>query len=316
MGDATGEVWRSTWSLDPWVVIPLGLAAGLYLVGWARLRRRRPARLSAGRALAFLAGLATVFVALCSPIDEIAGLLLFVHMTQHLLLLMVAAPLCWLGAPLAPMLRGLPRPVVPWVARGLLRPAVRIARRLAHPVTAWMAFAVTVWAWHTPALYELALRAHAWHHVEHASFLVAGLLFWWPVIQPWQPWPTRAVWPEWALIPYLALADVQNTALSAILTFADRVIYPTYAAVPRPWALTALQDQAIAGVIMWVPGSVAFLLPLGWLVVRMLAPRRARTPGGDDVRVTPPSPRAVSGQARDPRPGLSSRGTLGHREGT
>jgi cytochrome c oxidase assembly factor CtaG len=122
---------------------------------------------------------------------------------------------------------------------------------------------------HTPALYELALRSHAWHHVEHACFVGAGLLFWWPVIQPW---PSHPIWPRWTMIPYLALADLQTTALAAALTFADRVIYPTYNAVPRLWGISALEDQATAGVIMWIPGSIAFLIPLGGLVVRQLAP--------------------------------------------
>jgi cytochrome c oxidase assembly factor CtaG len=221
-------------------------------------------------ALAFLGGVATIFVALASPIDELAGRLLQVHMTQHLLLMMVAPPLIWLGLPLAPMLRGLPRPIALSAVRlSSWRPLRRIGRVVGHPALTWSVFVASLWAWHIPALYELALRSHAWHHVEHACFFGAGLLFWWPVIQPW---PSRPVWPAWAMIPYLALADLQNTALSAILTFADRVIYPTYAAVPRLWGISALDDQATAGVIMWIPGSIAFLVPLGWLVARQLAP--------------------------------------------
>src|SRR5438105_395402 len=81
-----------------------------------------------------------------------------------------------------------------------------------------------------PPMYELALRSQALHEVEHVCFLATGILFWWPVIQPW---PSRAQWPRWAMIPYLFLADFQNTALSAYLIFCDRVVYPTYAAAPR-----------------------------------------------------------------------------------
>jgi cytochrome c oxidase assembly factor CtaG len=262
--------WLQHWPLDPWILALLALVPGLYVRGWASLRRRRHGHMTVWTALAFLAGVAAIFVALASPVDELAGLLLQVHMTQHLLLMMVAPPLIWLGLPLAPILRGLPRPIAMGIVSLASRRGVRrLGRIVGHPVLAWSVFMVCLWAWHTPALYELALRSHAWHHVEHASFLGAGLLFWWPVIQPW---PSRPVWPRWAMIPYLALADLQNTALSAILTFADRVIYPTYDTVPRLWGISALEDQATAGVIMWVPGSIAFLLPLGWLIARQLTP--------------------------------------------
>jgi cytochrome c oxidase assembly factor CtaG len=122
-------------------------------------------------------------------------------------------------------------------------------------------------------LYELALRFEFWHEVQHFFFLGTGLLFWWPVVQPW---PSRLRWPRWAMIPYLLFADIQNTALSAFLIFSERVVYPTYAAVPRLWGISALDDQAAAGAIMWVPGSVIFLIPVGILAVRLLdAPRTA-----------------------------------------
>ena len=90
---------------------------------------------------------------------------------------------------------------------------------------------LATWGWHVPAAYELALRSPAWHVVEHASFLAAGLLFWWPVVQPW---PSRPRWPRWAMIPYLLVADLQNTALAAMLVFSDRVLYPSYARGRQP----------------------------------------------------------------------------------
>jgi putative membrane protein len=263
--------WLAGWPLAPGVAVPLAAAAACYLRGRSQSRRSGLPPPPREHALAFLGGLGVVALALAAPVDALAETLLLVHMAQHTLLMMLAPPLIWLGAPLAPLLHGLPRPIVRAAAPVLARPAVRLGRGLAHPAVAWTVFAVAVWAWHAPALYELARHSPVWHHVQHACFLGAGLLFWWPVIRPW---PSRPRGPRWILIPYLVLADVQNTVLAAIFTFADRVIYPSYAAAPRPWALSALQDQATAGAVMWVPGSVAFLLPVGWLVWQLLAPRR------------------------------------------
>lgn len=260
-------------SAPAWLALGLLVLGAVYLRGFARLWRAGHPRLALPRALAFAAGVAALLAALVSPLDALADRLLLAHMGQHVLLMMVAPPLLWLGLPLAPLLRGLPRVLERPVARLLSRrPVRRLGLFAGHPVTAWLAFVATTWLWHTPALYELALRSEAWHAVEHACFVLAALLFWWPVIQPW---PSHPRWPRWAMLPYLALADLQNTALSALLTFSGRVLYPSYAALPRPFELSPLQDQAAAGVLMWVPGSLAFLLPLGWIVAELLAPRRA-----------------------------------------
>ena len=127
--------------------------------------------------------------------------------------------------------------------------------------------------------YELALRSARWHNVEHLCFLGTGLLFWYPVIRPY---PSRPQWSIWLLFPYLILADVQNTVLSALLTFSDRLLYPHYAQVPRLGGLSALQDQSAAGLIMWIPGSIAYLAPLFVIGVRLLHGRTSnaatRTP--------------------------------------
>ncbi len=124
-----------------------------------------------------------------------------------------------------------------------------------------------------PALYELALRSPAWHQVEHACFFVTSLIFWWPVVQPW---PSKAQWPRWAMVPYLLIADLQNTALSAILVFSDRVLYPSYSAVPRLFGFSALEDQIAAGAIMWVVGSLAFIVPAIVIAVQCLSRKPSR----------------------------------------
>jgi len=147
----------------------------------------------------------------------------------------------------------------------------RLLAVLTHPATSWLAFAAAFWIWHLPAVYELALASDSWHHVEHLCFFVAAMLFWRPVILAW---PARSPWPRWAMIPYLLLAELQNTILAAILSFSDRVIYPTYAALPPAGALSPLEDQSLAGMIMWVPGSIAFLVPVLWLVFTTIAAPR------------------------------------------
>jgi cytochrome c oxidase assembly factor CtaG len=149
------------------------------------------------------------------------------------------------------------------------------------------------WAWHVPALYELALRSHAWHHLEHACFLGTALLFWWPVIQPW---PARPRWARWAMIPYLGLAEVQNVLLAAIFVLAGRALYPTYAATAARLGTSALEDQTLAGLIMWGPGSLVFLLPAGWLILRLLAPARMTRNDGAPPGTRPlPRPGAMMG---------------------
>lgn len=209
-----------------------------------------------------------IFLALGSPLEPFTSFLLQAHMAQHLLLVMAAPPLLWLGAPFFPLVRGLPAPLRSWLAPVLRSSFLHIlCCRLTHPIAAGLLFVIVTWAWHVPALYELALRSDVWHYVQHGCFLVAGLLFWYPVVRPY---PSRPAWSKWLLIPYLILTDVQNTALSALFTFADAPLYPHYAQVPRLGNLSVLQDQAGAGVLMWVPGSIAYLVPLFVLGVRLL----------------------------------------------
>jgi cytochrome c oxidase assembly factor CtaG len=230
-----------------------------------------PERFGAGRAAAFAAGLGVVLLALCSPIDALGHRLLQAHMVQHLLLMVVAPPLLWLGAPVAPLLAGLPLRARRAVASVLATGPVRwLSRVLTEPRVAWVSFVVAFWAWHVPALYDVALRSDVWHHVEHACFFLTALLFWHPVILAW---PARQAWPRWGMIVYLLLAEAQATLLSAILTFSDRVIYPAYAAGAGLRGLSPLEDQALAGVIMWVPGSIAFTIALLWLVLQALGPQ-------------------------------------------
>lgn len=260
--DQASEAVLVSWSLRPAVIVPLVVVGAVYLRGWFAQRRRGSPQMTVPRAAAFLAGLGVVFVALCSPLDALAQFLLLVHMIQHLLLMFLAPILLWAGAPALPLLRGLPagfrkQCVAPLVGSPPLR---WLFGQLARPVTGWLLFVIVTWLWHVPALYDLSLARPAWHDVEHASFFWTGMIFWWPVMRPYPARLDQRSW--WIMLPYLFLAGVQGTVLSALLTFSSRVLYTHYLAVPRVFGISALTDQAIAGALMWVPGSIAYLVPL------------------------------------------------------
>lgn len=288
-----------SWSLGAWTAIAILSTGIVYLRGWLQLRRQLPRRFPAWRLACFQGGLAVVLLAIASPLDAFGELLLQVHMLQHLLLMMVAPPLLWLGAPFAPLLRGLP---ASWLRDGLgpflAWPALRSAAHwLVHPVVAWLAFVVATWVWHAPALYELALRSSFWHEVEHLCFIGTGLLFWWPVIQPW---PSRSVWPRVAMVPYLLLASLQTTAFSALFAFSERPIYSAYELAPRLFGIGVLADQAAAGAVMWVPGSIILLACVSWILVGELQPRLA-VPGSVTRGRTPHRARVdATARARTP----------------
>jgi len=272
LGDALFAEALRTWDLDHTVVWLLPVVGVLYARGFVRVHRQMPARYPLWRLASFEAGIVTMFIAIASPLDALGELLLHLHMTQHMLLMMAAPPLIWIGQPFVPLLRAFP----PRLAAAALQPlfAVRALHRaghvITHPAVCWLALAAAVIFWHLPPLYELGLHSEAWHSLQHGCFFTGALLFWWPVIRVW---PSRQRWPRSAMIPYLVTADFINTALSATLCFSNHVLYPTYALVPRVTSLTPLDDQALAGVIMWVPGSIAFLVPAIVLAVRLFDPQ-------------------------------------------
>jgi cytochrome c oxidase assembly factor CtaG len=277
---------------EPSLVVAILTPAALYGRGWWQLRRELPARFPTSRAAAFLAGTATLLVALASPLDSMADHLLHLHMTQHLLLMLVAPPLLLLAWPTAPLLRGLPFELRRPLVRLLGREPVRAAGVwLTHPVRCWLVFVLVSATWHLPSLYELALHHELWHDVEHACFLAAGLLFWWPVVRPW---PSLPRWSRWSIAPYLLLACLYNGILSAVFVFSDRVLYPSYAG-PRPWGLSSLADQALAGAIMWIPGSLAMLVPVVVVGYRLLESGSSASGRGPSVSRNATRARTSSG---------------------
>jgi cytochrome c oxidase assembly factor CtaG len=259
----------AAWS-PPWpLTVAVALASVLYVRGWLAIRRTRPALFPWSRPALFLLGMAALWAALGSPLDGFADALLSAHMVQHLLLMSVVPPLVLLGLPTVPMLRGLPR----WFVRTVLGPLFGSApllateRFLTTPVVAWLAMNLTFLLWHVPAAYDYALWNQPWHRLEHVCFLATSLMFWWPVIQPW---PGRRHNLGWGMLLYLVSADLVNTGLSAFLAFCDRPVYRYYVVRPNPFHVDPVVDQAAGGAIMWVIGSMAFLLPAVALTVRLL----------------------------------------------
>ncbi len=295
----------ASWSLPVLPVAAALLTLLVYARGFAALHARMPVRFPRWRALAFGGGMLALLVAIASPLEAFSGLLLQVHMVQHVLLTMAAPPLLWLGAPALPLLRGLP----PRLARAALGPFLawpalhRAAAGLAHPLTGWLALVLAVTAWHLPGPYQLALRTPAWHALEHAAFLIGGLLFWYPVVLPY---PARARWPRWAMVPYLLLADVQNTVLAALLVFSERPLYPVYALVPRLGGVDVLSDQVVAGALMWVAGSAVMLAAAAAILVGVLQ-RRSEAVGAGEAREGLAAARgmALGGSSPDGAPPLT-----------
>jgi putative membrane protein len=261
-----------SWSAPIGVNLSLCLAALVYVRGWFRLHAVSPNLISARRLVAFLAGIVSVWVATGSPIEAFDDASLSIHMVQHLLLMAVAPPLILLGAPALPLLRGFP----PSIARSVVGPLLRwrlvksFGRLITNPAICWLAATLALIGWHAPAVFELALRWDWLHKTEHACFFGTGLLFWWPVVQPW---PSTPKWPRWSIPLYLFCATLPCDALSAFLAFCDRVVYASYLSAARPFDISPLQDQECAAALMWVSVTIILLVPAVIVTMQILSPQ-------------------------------------------
>jgi len=264
-----------SWSPPIPLTLIIIVAAFLYALGWYRLRSASQQVLPAWRAASFLLGLFSVWVALGSPLSAFDEQLLTVHMIQHLLLMTIAPPLILLGAPLMPLLHGLPRQFVKAILGPVFRwPLIqKLGAFLSRPEICWVAAAAALIGWHIPAAFTLALRSEGWHVAEHACFLSAGFLFWWPVIRPW-PSASRA--PQWWMLLYLFLATLPCDILSGFLAFSDRVAYPIYLSAPRPFQISALADQECAAALMWSCVTIVYLIPAALLTIQLLGVQHYR----------------------------------------
>ncbi|HEX6140818.1 MAG TPA: cytochrome c oxidase assembly protein [Candidatus Limnocylindria bacterium] len=249
------------WSLDPLPLIGVAAAVAAYLWAERRVRRRHPGNPPPRwRTISFLAGVGAIVLALNSPIEAYEGVLFSVHMVQHMLLELVAAPLILLGAPATLALRA----ASPSVRSDLLRVLhSRAVSLISFPLLAWVLFAAVNWGWHFSSLYNDALENDLLHYLQHATFLGAALLFWWPIVGAD---PSRWRLPHPIRLFYLFLAMPQNSFLGVALMSASSVLYPHYSGNARSWGPSPIADQSIGGILMWVFGDVVFLVAMGAVV--------------------------------------------------
>lgn len=261
----------SPWEWRPDVLIILTALALLYAVGWLRLRRQSVHRKLAtrGRLIAYMSGLGILALSLMSPIDRLGSQLFFMHMIQHMLMIQLAAPLLLLGNPFPFMMWALPQG--PRLATTRLFTDDSAVRRLLTTVTrpgiAWLLFLTVYLGWHDVAAYNAALTYKWVHNLQHITFFVASLLYWWPIVGNAPHFHRRL--PNWAKLPYLLGVIPPNMLVGVSIAFAPEVMYTYYLSVPRIWGFTALQDQQLAGAIMWIQGSEMYIWVALFILYRM-----------------------------------------------
>ena len=248
-------IWTA-WTFDPVILLALVVAVACYVPGVVAVWRRAGTGrgIARWRVAAWLCGMLALITALVSPIDALGSALFAGHMVQHLLLVLVAAPLLVLGAPELAVVWSMPVPMRRRVGRWwVCSPVARTIRRvLGNAAVATILHAVAMWAWHAPMLYEAALWHDGWHALEHASFFLTALLFWWVVLRRRRR----------AGIAVLALfiTAMQSGILGAFLSLSSSAWYLGHGATVGQWGLTLLEDQQLAGLIMWIPASVVYIV--------------------------------------------------------
>jgi putative membrane protein len=269
--DAALSVILLSWSWRPEIILSLVLAATVHLAGRWRLKQRGGGQVIAPwRTAAYLGGLAVLALALMSPIDILSRQYFFMHMIQHLLLVMFAAPLLLIGNPMPIMLWGLPSTLRMEVGRWL-RPSATFRRLVAavtRPALAWLYFIIALVGWHDPNAYNATLESDFVHDLEHLSFFFTAVLFWWHVIGVAPRIHKRLS--KGVRIGYTVAAVPPNALTGIAISFASEPIYTYYETVPRLGSMTVLQDQMLAGTIMWIPGSMMYLLAALILVAQVV----------------------------------------------
>jgi len=282
-----------SWSAT--ILVALVFVSFIYIRASRRMPRVAANAIPGWRAASFLFGISLVWGALGSPLVAYDHDLLTVHMIQHLLLMTFAPALMLLGEPLLVLSYGLPRFAQILLVQLSRRPFVqKFTRTLFQPAFCWSVSAFTLLIWHVPAVFTLGMHSEAWHSFEQASFLGAGFLFWWPVVQPW---PSASTGPQWSTLLYLFLATLPCDILSGFLVFSDRVAYPLYFSMPRHFGFSVLEDQQCAAALMWTCVTMVYLVPAAIVSTSLLSPRNAHR--GDLMQselrpsAAPPDPQTV-----------------------
>jgi len=253
---APHDLW-TTWNADWWMWLLIVATGALYALGVHRIWRasHSGAGIARWRAVAFALGWLALVVALLSPLDPLGGVLFSAHMVQHELLMVVAAPLLAVGRPIGAFLWALPpnwrQPAWRITMRSGLASAVAA---LSRPLVAWIVHAAALWLWHVPALFDASVRSELVHTAQHLSFFVTALLFWWALLKPGSERHGGAV-----AVLYVLTTAMHGSVLAALLTFSAHPWYTVYATTAPSWGLSALEDQQLGGLIMWVPGGTVYL---------------------------------------------------------
>lgn len=270
----TGGSPSSAWQWRADVLLVLLLFGFTYARGWLRLRRRNGRVVNKWQLAVYVAGVISIGAALLSPIDALASTLLSMHMVQHLLLPMIAPLFILLANPLAAFLWGFPAGIRHWVGWILARRSIfrRALWALTLMPVTWSVYVLDLWAWHHPALYQMALRNEWVHDLQHLLFFATAILFWWPIVNP-APRLHGLISYGYRVV-YLIAATLQNTLLGMAISVPERLLYPFYPTVPGLQNITPINDQALGGGIMWVSGHM-YLIPILVLVARCLKQEEA-----------------------------------------
>jgi cytochrome c oxidase assembly factor CtaG len=251
------------WTLDPWLIVPLGLVLLIYIVGWSRLSRRASAPVRPGL---FLSGWTVLTLALVSPLHEAGERSFTMHMIEHELIMLVATLLLAASGAGGVLAWGLPKPLRLALGGSWKSPLQSLWKRLTDPVTATAVQGAMMWAWHAPILFDRALDSAGWHVVQHACFFASSLLFWWAMLHP-----RRGAAGYGISAACLFATSLIGGALGALMTLSQSPWYAAYAAMGMTGiGLDPTADQQLAGLLMWIPGGLvhgaaALVMAYKWL---------------------------------------------------